>query len=222
MKCPKCGYNSFEYHNSCKKCSADFTGYKQTFNITPIIFPPEARESVADEFRGASFAEELPVESVETNDDVFSFDPPEDEAPALPSSPPSARNDDPFNFDDLSEDAPLQPPTAPVAELQNVDPFNFDVDLPEAVPPQGKVADAGFGDALESALQAGDDPFASFAFSPDPPAETEAAKPAAGEFDLNDFSWDDSKEAASDESVEEAANDDFDSIFGDKGNGADK
>ena len=39
MKCPKCGYNSFEYLDTCKKCSADLTSFKASNNIIPLIIP---------------------------------------------------------------------------------------------------------------------------------------------------------------------------------------
>jgi hypothetical protein len=97
MKCPKCGYNSFEFFSSCKKCSADLGAYKQTYNITPLVLPPEAREQKAEEFRGTLTANERPADNAETHDDMFSFDLPEDSAPATVATP---MNDDPFNFDD--------------------------------------------------------------------------------------------------------------------------
>lgn len=39
MKCPKCGYNSFEYLDTCKKCSADLTSFKASNKIIPLIIP---------------------------------------------------------------------------------------------------------------------------------------------------------------------------------------
>lgn len=33
MKCPKCGYNSFDHLNSCKKCNTDLTEHKAKFNL---------------------------------------------------------------------------------------------------------------------------------------------------------------------------------------------
>jgi len=37
MKCPKCGFNSFEFLESCKKCGAGFGSFKQTHGISPVI-----------------------------------------------------------------------------------------------------------------------------------------------------------------------------------------
>ncbi|MDO9067302.1 MAG: hypothetical protein Q7W05_02465 [Deltaproteobacteria bacterium] len=190
MKCPKCGYNSFEYHDSCKKCSADVSAYKQTFNITPIVMPPEVKLKKADEFRSASSSNEKPVESVETHDDMFAFDLPDDVTPSAAS-----QNDDPFNFDD---------------------------DLPVAESQQTKVEDEGFSDLLETTSQSDADPFASYtAASNSPPAVAVAPTSGPGEFDLESFSWDETP-AATATAGGEAADDDFDSLFGDASDGAKK
>lgn len=39
MKCPKCGYNSFDYLDSCKKCGKDLVEFKQRFGIKSVLFP---------------------------------------------------------------------------------------------------------------------------------------------------------------------------------------
>ncbi len=39
MKCPKCGYNSFDYLDSCKKCGKDLIDFKQRFGIKSVLFP---------------------------------------------------------------------------------------------------------------------------------------------------------------------------------------
>lgn len=39
MKCPKCGYTSFDYLQNCKKCGADFTEVKTRYNLRSILFP---------------------------------------------------------------------------------------------------------------------------------------------------------------------------------------
>ncbi|MDD2540758.1 MAG: hypothetical protein PHH28_06905 [Desulfuromonadaceae bacterium] len=100
MKCPKCGYNSFEYYDICKMCSHDLTGYKQIHSITSMVLPLEAKEKLAAELRSDESVTEQSSVDVETHDDIFSFDLPEDSASATPSH----RIDDPFNFDELSPD----------------------------------------------------------------------------------------------------------------------
>lgn len=39
MKCPKCGYHSFEYLDTCKKCQANLNAFKTTHKIVPVIAP---------------------------------------------------------------------------------------------------------------------------------------------------------------------------------------
>jgi len=39
MKCPKCGYNSFELLDSCKKCHNDLTEFKRSLGIRSIVVP---------------------------------------------------------------------------------------------------------------------------------------------------------------------------------------
>lgn len=39
MKCPKCGYNSFDYLDSCKKCGKDLVEFKQRYGIKSVLLP---------------------------------------------------------------------------------------------------------------------------------------------------------------------------------------
>lgn len=94
MKCPKCGYNSFEYYDRCKKCSDDLIGYKHIHNITPLVIPLESREQLAAELKSSQKYAAQIDEAPESHDDIFSFDLPET------STPGAASGDDPFNFDE--------------------------------------------------------------------------------------------------------------------------
>lgn len=47
MKCPKCGFSSFESYDSCRKCATDLTEFKRTHNIIPIILPPALSQEKA-------------------------------------------------------------------------------------------------------------------------------------------------------------------------------
>jgi uncharacterized RDD family membrane protein YckC len=38
MRCPKCGYNSFDHLDSCKKCGRDLVEFKQRFGIKSMLF----------------------------------------------------------------------------------------------------------------------------------------------------------------------------------------
>lgn len=184
MKCPKCGYNSFESHDICIKCSSDLSGYKQTYGITPIVLPFEVRERMAEEFRAASAGSEQHAENTETHDDMFAFDLPEETVSSSAAAP----------FND--------------------DPFNFDVDLPDAGQKQTQAEEDPFADLLESTSQADNDPFGAPPAAAPPVAPKAAATSSPGEFDLENFSWDDTPDNTSTGDAQ-AVEDDFDSLFGD-------
>lgn len=74
MKCPKCGFNSFEYYDSCKKCSNDLAGFKKTYFISSVVLPQEIKVRKADEYNQSVHADEQARETVESHDDIFSFD----------------------------------------------------------------------------------------------------------------------------------------------------
>lgn len=57
MKCPKCGYNSFEFLDACKKCRADLTAFKQSLGIRTLLHPAEEKPAaVPPEAAGEPFA----------------------------------------------------------------------------------------------------------------------------------------------------------------------
>ncbi len=43
MRCPKCGYNSFDHLDSCKKCGKDLIEHKQKFGIVSVLFPGQMK-----------------------------------------------------------------------------------------------------------------------------------------------------------------------------------
>ncbi|MFO7577221.1 MAG: RDD family protein [Pelovirga sp.] len=45
MKCPKCGYNSFDYLDSCKKCGKDLLEFKQRYGIRSVLLPGAMKET---------------------------------------------------------------------------------------------------------------------------------------------------------------------------------
>jgi hypothetical protein len=95
MKCPKCGFNSFEYYDICKKCSVDLTGYKQTYSISSLVLPQGAKAALAAEFRSNENSTAVMHIAPEMHDDIFSFDLP-DVSTHSANQPAS----DPFNFDE--------------------------------------------------------------------------------------------------------------------------
>ena len=61
MKCPKCGYHSFDYLESCKKCGGDLTEHKDRFGLR-VPFFQEIKKSSAVPLHptGSSLSEEIP------------------------------------------------------------------------------------------------------------------------------------------------------------------
>lgn len=59
MKCPKCGYNSFEQLDDCKKCGQNLSDHKAKFNLrgfyragqvaTATISPPPIEETALED-----------------------------------------------------------------------------------------------------------------------------------------------------------------------------
>ncbi len=66
MRCPKCGYNSFDHLETCKKCGKDLIEFKEKFSIKSVLFPgrsgrsedivEELHEDVADVAAAATAA----------------------------------------------------------------------------------------------------------------------------------------------------------------------
>jgi hypothetical protein len=161
MKCPKCGFNSFEYYDSCKKCSCDLVGYKQTYSITSMVLPLEAKEKLAAEFRSAEIADDKISDTPETHDDIFSFVLPDD-SPTTPVH----QNDDPFNFDEPTTDFKQSS-----SSKSEDDVF---ADLLEST---SQAEESPFAAAQTAPAPAA--------------AKTADVSSAPGEFDLESFSWDD-------------------------------
>ncbi len=118
MRCPKCGYNSFDHLDSCKKCGKDLLEFKQKFGIKSVLFPGQMSSSGVteeDEFdsvaadnavsvaTGAAVAATATAVSAAddgataagTDGDDFGFDFMGDSA-----------EDDDLSFDELFEEAP--------------------------------------------------------------------------------------------------------------------
>ena len=113
MRCPKCGYTSFDHLDNCKKCGKDLIEFKERYGIRSVLFPgqmnpdgvvpaadldvEEADAAVAAATGTAAavsdgVAEERPTSS---DSDDFGFDFMDDSA-----------EDDDLSFDELFEEAP--------------------------------------------------------------------------------------------------------------------
>jgi predicted nucleic acid-binding Zn-ribbon protein len=185
MKCPKCGFNSFEYYDICKKCAGDLTSHKQLYAITSIVLPMDAQEELAAEIKSAEASAVRNKDSIEIHDDIFSFDLPDE-----PQSLPSQSIDDPFGFDVLPPDENR------IVSTNSDDTFFADLLETTSIGSQSPFADEKMTIAPASA-----DPVESVFSS------------GSGEYDLENFSWDDasSKTAVSEGA---SVTDDFDALFG--------
>lgn len=78
MRCPKCGFHSFDYLDNCKKCGVDLTELKLRCKFQGYVIPPSAENVPEPE---APF-QELP-EVAETGEEAidFGFDILEEESP---------------------------------------------------------------------------------------------------------------------------------------------
>ena len=187
MKCPKCGYNSFEIHDSCKKCAHDLTGYKDIHGLKSVVLPPETRTIMAEKLR-AEQGLDVTAAVVETPADMFSFDIPESD-----TTPDAASflKDDPFDFGD-----------EPLSTSLEKDDFPFGR---EQMPSQAEAGEDAFADLCESSFQ-------NKIGAPSSPQPAAATTPAG--LDLNDFNWDDTPDTTPGEAAN-VSKDDFDSLFGD-------
>lgn len=97
MKCPKCGYNSFESLASCKKCSTDLSEHKAKFGLRGFAAPEEQSQTAVEDDLSAVAADQQAAD--------FGFDFLEDEA----SQPSGQSREEGFSLDDdsLSLDQPF-------------------------------------------------------------------------------------------------------------------
>jgi len=167
MKCPKCGYNSFEIHDTCKKCANDLTSYKDIHGLKPIVLPLETRTMMAEKMMAERGLNEQAA-VVDAPVDMFSFDIPEGET--APDAG-SFIKDDPFDFGDDS------PSAAPA-----VDSFSFSK---EQISAQAKAEEDAFADLIESTSQK------------DGASAASKAAAGQGDMEPGDFSWDDTPAIAS-------------------------
>lgn len=138
MKCPKCGYISFETSDSCRKCSTDLSAFRQAHGLTPIVLPAAVRAGMA---KSLGAGETVQHPSDEPSNDAFSFDLPQHEEPQAPAAP-----SDPFAFVSaasgeagISFDAPAPAAQDPFAELLDSTPT-----APKAAPAAQEAAGQGF------------------------------------------------------------------------------
>ena len=158
MKCPKCGYTSFDYLDSCKKCNNTLREFKAKYGLRSLLFPTRTQQPVATVAAAALPAALAAAETSSSIDFNYDFDaePPVAAAAAVTvavsqPAPTAAAAADSFDFDS-DWDAPAEPVAGIAAPADNGDDsFDFMADSPEASP-----GFAGVSDDLD--LDLGDDP----------------------------------------------------------------
>jgi len=186
MKCPKCGYNSFEIHDTCKKCANDLTSYKNIHGLKSIVLPFESRAVMAEKMMADKMSAS-PAAVAEVPVDMFSFDTTEAEAA---SESGAFVKEDPFDFSN-------EQPTNSFGDSD----FSFGK---EQMAAQAKAEEDAFADLLESSIGKVDESSAT---------KPAVADQQAGS-DLNDFNWDDTPDPTPGGAAK-PAEDDFNSLFGD-------
>jgi len=84
MKCPKCGFNSFEFHDTCKKCGKDLIAFKASHNIRPLVHPRK-KDEPEEQFFAAAGAAGAPAPAPGAAVLPAAAAPPAKVAPATPS-----------------------------------------------------------------------------------------------------------------------------------------
>lgn len=121
MKCPKCGYNSFEFLDACKKCGVDLGTFKKSHRINTVLRPavavptelpqqaapaaaqtPAQTENLHESF-DLGFPETPQEQTADQGFSGFSFSD-EPAAPAEISSPSASEELEDFSFDEPEEE----------------------------------------------------------------------------------------------------------------------
>ncbi|RNC72236.1 MAG: hypothetical protein ED859_02560 [Desulfuromonadales bacterium] len=220
MKCPKCGYNSFEFLDSCKKCSNDLTSFKQSHGIRAIVIPfpgPSATATAVPAAAvGIAAVAAVAAAAPAAAEESFSWEPPTPVAQIKPG-------------DDIFPDLDLRFAAPPAAEPAP-EPFSFDLEqtttaasAPVSVPDEPELADFSFDEPAGAtpspfdAAPAEEDGFASLLETGDSSEETAAAPAVAPASEL-ESPWESPANAfggldeavAPAVTVAQSSNDDFD------------
>lgn len=196
MKCPKCGFNSFETNDACPRCSHDLTSFKISNGLIPLVFPAGVRTTMAETLFPSLTTTATVGERGDLASDLFAFD-----LPAAQSGKETVLvgDEEVFSFDD-----PVPP--AEHAALA----------VPELVPAAGPVP--------VTHTAAVHDPFAGLLETSPGASDSSAFPPSLGSgpdflssesvlaSSSQEFSWDDLDEPVGE--VTSTAKDKFDELFG--------
>ncbi len=191
MRCPKCGYNSFDHLDSCKKCGKDLVEFKQNFGIKSVLFPGQMNTGDAEEVEFDSAAADAAVSVATgataaatvaaasgTDADVEAGGPDRDEF-GFDFMGDSADDDD-LSFDELFEEAPededieetIEAPREDAVEPEPESGDDFSFDLPDE---EAELEDNFGFDPVSEADGSGDGDDFSFDDEPDPANESDSS-----------------------------------------------
>lgn len=112
MRCPKCGYTSFDHLNSCKKCGKDLAEFKARYGIKSVLFPGQMvpGEAIADSAYDHDMADAAVAAATGAVGVAATV---EDRGPGVADSDDfgfdfmgDSAEDDDLSFDELFEEAP--------------------------------------------------------------------------------------------------------------------
>lgn len=166
MRCPKCGYHSFETLDDCKKCGQDLQEHKGKYRIGGAIVAPllavtrgaqKAVEEPAPEFEAPQSSPEKPAASEEDVDFGFGLMDDEPTFETQPAVEPEVEPEleDAFSFSEAAEDESDEPFSAKpdVPDLSAID------DADDLFEPAAEEATVDFhGKPVEPAFDAVDAP----------------------------------------------------------------
>ena len=96
MKCPKCGFNSFDYLDNCKKCGNDLVPFKAKHGLRSLLFPEVTRRSEEPVLPEAAETPEEALLTEATDATDFGFDFMDEAEPAAGPAAPATENQPPF------------------------------------------------------------------------------------------------------------------------------
>ncbi len=158
MKCPKCGYHSFDYLQNCKKCDQDLTEHKARFGLHSLLFrevpnhssettlaaPPVGERDAEQEEDGAESsvnfgfdfmaedaAQKAPAES--SLEELLNTSEETEEEPKEASSGTRDPGDDLLETSEIATetgDCPLDLEEDPIFEIEEEETFEDDDALP--------------------------------------------------------------------------------------------
>ncbi len=173
MKCPKCGFNSFEYLSSCKKCGNALDAFKDSLGLRPLVLAPDLSVTVPGIQPSSDKTPDQAPSGSNTADETFQWDPPV----VQPTSNPADPIYEEFDLN-LGDTVP-----APASST-----LSFEVDPPALQEPaQALPSDnALFGElSFKEPSEELTDPFSQDAYEQSP-------QTAAGETPFGELSFDDS------------------------------